>query len=47
MSCMNNIEAISYRGPAATGMPFSQWKKIRLWFFYAILHSLRRAGIPA
>jgi len=44
---MDNIEAINYRGPAVTGMPFSRWKEVRLAFLYAILHSLRRVRIYA
>jgi hypothetical protein len=47
IGCMNNIEAINYRRPAVTGMPFSKWKEVRLAFLYSILHSLRRAGVRA
>jgi hypothetical protein len=42
---MHNIEAINYRTPVVSGMPFSKWKEVRLTFLYAILHSLGRAGI--
>jgi hypothetical protein len=28
-------------------MPFSKWKEVRLAFLYAVLHSLRRAGVRA
>jgi hypothetical protein len=44
---MDNIEAISYRGPVVIRLPFSRWQVVRLRFLYAILSSLSRAGIRA
>jgi len=44
---MNDIQAINSRRPAAPGVPFSHWKKVRLLFLYAILRPLWRAGIRA
>ena len=44
---MNDIQAISSRRPAAPETPFSQWKKVRLLFLYAILRPLWRVGIRA
>jgi hypothetical protein len=42
---MNNIEAINYRRIAVTGGQLSRWQEMRLQFLYAILNSLRLAGI--